>query len=315
MNDQDYGHITVFLSQAVENLQVEKDGIYVDATLGGGGHTDLLLKKAVNGRVVSFDQDQRAIDFNQKRFADQIKSGHLTLVHDNFKNLKDWLTDIGIEKINGVVFDLGVSSPQFDDSQRGFSYRSDSRLDMRMDQSQDLDAYKIINTWQEADLKRILHKYGEEKFAAKIVRSIITARQKEAIKTTGQLVDIIKESLPDRVLSKKGHPAKKTFQAIRIAVNDELNVLESALKQSTEMLDHHGRISVITFQSLEDRIVKKFFKKMSEKDQLPAKLPVTADKISEEFVLVNRHPIVPSQEEIKKNHRAHSAKLRVLERR
>ncbi|OIK98891.1 16S rRNA (cytosine(1402)-N(4))-methyltransferase, partial [Oenococcus oeni] len=228
----DYGHVTVFLRQAVENLAVKTNGIYVDATLGGGGHTDLLLKKALHGHVYSFDQDENAIDFNKKRFSKEISEGRLSLIHSNFQNLIKELNLLKVFAIDGIVFDLGVSSPQFDDEKRGFSYRSDARLDMRMDQSQSLDAYQIVNTWEYKDLASIINRYGEEKFASSIARKIIKRREVQPIITTEELVETIKEALPDKILHKKGHPAKKTFQAIRIAVNDELNVLQEALKQA-----------------------------------------------------------------------------------
>ncbi|SYW07454.1 16S rRNA m4C1402 methyltransferase [Oenococcus oeni] len=310
----DYGHVTVFLRQAVENLAVKTNGIYVDATLGGGGHTDLLLKKAFHGHVYSFDQDENAIDFNKKRFSKEISEGRLSLIHSNFQNLIKELNLLKVFAIDGIVFDLGVSSPQFDDEKRGFSYRSDARLDMRMDQSQSLDAYQIVNTWKYKDLASIINRYGEEKFASSIARKIIKRREVQPIITTEELVETIKEALPDKILHKKGHPAKKTFQAIRIAVNDELNVLQEALKQASQLLNSGGRISVITFQSLEDRIVKHFFNQLATKNQLPSKLPVPDKFIQEEFKLLTKHPIIPSIEEIEENHRAHSAKLRVLEK-
>ncbi|MFT8917712.1 MAG: 16S rRNA (cytosine(1402)-N(4))-methyltransferase RsmH [Oenococcus sp.] len=314
MKTDDYRHITVFLQQAVAALEVRPDGIYVDATLGGGGHSDLILKKALQGHLYSFDQDEEAIRFNEKRFAHEIAAGRMTLIHDNFKNLASELAKYGVAQIDGIVFDLGVSSPQFDEQGRGFSYRSDARLDMRMDQEQSLDAYEIVNHWDYKELAQILNRYGEEKFASSIARRILLQREQAPIETTEQLVAVIKEALPDRVLHAKGHPAKKTFQAIRIAVNDELNVLKEALAQSANLLAPHGRIAVITFQSLEDRIVKQFFREMSTKNQLPDKLPVLDKDIKEDFQLVTRHPIIPSEKEISANHRSHSAKLRVLEK-
>ncbi|MFT8324705.1 16S rRNA (cytosine(1402)-N(4))-methyltransferase [Oenococcus sicerae] len=309
-----YGHITVFLQQAVENLQVKPNGNYVDATLGGGGHTALLLAKAAAGHVYSFDQDDNAIAYNTKRFAREIAEKRLTLIHANFKNLTSELAARNVFEIDGIVFDLGVSSPQFDDQTRGFSYRSDARLDMRMDQTQELDAYQIVNNWEYKELASIFNRYGEEKFASSIAKGIVRQREKAPIETTEELVEVIKKSLPDRVLHKKGHPAKKTFQAIRIAVNDELNVLKMALQQASDLLSAQGRISVITFQSLEDRIVKQFFRELANRNQLPSKLPVPDVLIHEDFQLITKHPIIPSDKEIEANHRAHSAKLRVLEK-
>ena len=311
----EFKHITVLLNEAVENLEIKPDGIYVDCTLGGGGHTRKILSQlAENGHLYSFDQDQTAIDYNKQQFETEIKQGKLTLIKDNFRNLKFALSDYGVSEVDGIVYDLGVSSPQFDVAERGFSYRLDAPLDMRMDQSQKLTAQIIVNEWSFNDLVRIFSRYGEEKFSKQIARKIEQERQQQPIETTTQLVEIIKAALPAKVKRKSGHPAKKVFQALRIAVNDELGALEQSLEAALSLLKLNGRICVITFQSLEDRLVKTLFKEKSSLPDLPQGLPVIPKGMQVNYRLVNRKPIVPSEEEIKINHRAHSAKLRVIER-
>ena len=257
----EFKHVTVLLNEAVENLKVKPDGIYVDCTLGGGGHTRKILSQLnENGRLFSFDQDQTAIEYNQKALDNQLQSGKLTLVKDNFRNIKKCLNELGVSKIDGAVYDLGVSSPQFDVAQRGFSYKLEAPLDMRMDQSQSLTAKQIVNEWSFNDLVRIFSRYGEEKFAKSIARKIEKQRQLQPIQTTTELVEVIKAGIPARARRTGGHPAKRVFQALRIAVNDELGALETSLEQVLEMLNIDGRVSVITFQSLEDRLVKSMFK-------------------------------------------------------
>ncbi len=314
MKKQFFNHKPVFLKKAVCFLKIRNGGVYIDATLGGGGHTNLILKNDPRGAVFGFDLDEDAVNFNQQRFKKEIKEKRLFLVHSNFKNLAKQMYLYGIKKIDGIIFDLGVSSPQFDKKERGFSYRKNSRLDMRMDKRQTLDAYHAINYWDFGSLQRVLKEYGNEKFAYRIVRNIIKERALQPITTTQQLVHIIKVSLPDYILRRKGHPAKKTFQAIRIAINDELNSLKSALEQSAKLLNNGGRIVVISFQSLEDRIVKNFFKKLVNKDRPPSKVPVKEKNIRKEFTIITKHPLKPGNREILNNHRSHSAKLRVLEK-
>ncbi len=252
----EFEHVTVLLNEAVEGLNIKPDGVYVDCTLGGGGHTKKILSElSEKGRLYSFDQDQTAIDYNEEQLKNEIEKGRLTLIKSNFRNIASELEKRDVLSVDGIVYDLGVSSPQFDVGERGFSYQHDAVLDMRMDQTNDLTAETIVNEWSYNDLVRIFVRYGEEKFAKSIARRIEKARQNERIKTTGQLVELIKEGIPAKARRKGGHPAKKVFQAIRIAVNDELGVLEESLEEAFGLLSLHGRISVITFQSLEDRLV------------------------------------------------------------
>ena len=310
----DFHHITVLLNEAVDMLNINPDGIYVDATLGGGGHTTRILEQLDNGKLFSFDQDLVAINYNQERLKRYIDENKLILVHDNFRNLKVNLANYGIDQVDGIVYDLGVSSPQFDDSQRGFSYRYDARLDMRMNQEQELDAWQVVNTWPYEQLVRILFRYGEEKFAKSIARQIEQHRDVKPIDTTFELVEVIKEGIPAAARRHGGHPAKKTFQAIRIAVNDELTVLEDSLEQALDLLAVSGRISVITFQSLEDRLVKSMFKEQTSLPELPPNLPVIPANLKPKFKAVTKKPILPTDNELEENNRAHSAKLRGIER-
>ena len=311
----EFKHVTVLLNEAVENLKIKPDGVYVDCTLGGGGHSRKILSQLnENGRLFSFDQDQTAIEYNQKSLDNQLQSGKLTLVKDNFRNIKKRLNDFGVSKIDGAVYDLGVSSPQFDVAQRGFSYKLEAPLDMRMDQGQALTAKQIVNEWSFNDLVRIFSRYGEEKFAKSIARKIEKQRQLQPIQTTTELVEVIKAGIPARARRTGGHPAKRVFQALRIAVNDELGALEASLEQVLEMLNIDGRVSVITFQSLEDRLVKSMFKEKTSLPDLPQGLPVIPQGMEVDYRLVNRKPILPTKSEIETNHRAHSAKLRVIER-
>ena len=311
----EFEHVTVLLNEAVDNLNIKADGIYVDCTLGGGGHSRKILEQlGPNGHLYAFDQDQTALDYNQENLRDWLVAKKLTLIKSNFQQLKQKLAEHGVSHVDGVLYDLGVSSPQFDVAERGFSYRQDAILDMRMDQSQVLTARKIVNEWSYGELVRIFTRYGEEKFAKSIARQIERKRQEEEIQTTGQLVELIKAGIPAKARRKGGHPAKKVFQALRIAVNNELGVLEDSLGQALSLLNPHGRISVITFQSLEDRLVKTMFKEKTSLPELPRGLPVIPSELELEYRLVNRKPITPSQAELEANHRAHSAKLRVIEK-
>ena len=310
-----FKHVTVLLQEAVAGLNVQPAGTYVDGTLGGGGHTSAILGQLTTGHLYSFDQDETAIDYNRDRLKDALAAGKLTLIEDNFRHLQKDLAAQGVHKVNGVLYDLGVSSPQFDDAQRGFSYQLDAPLDMRMNQGQSLSAMEVVNGWPYERLVRILYRYGEERFAKQIARKIEQRRQREPIRTTFELVDVIKEAIPAAARRHGGHPAKKSFQAIRIAVNDELGALEESLEQALAMLAVGGRISVITFQSLEDRLVKTMFKeKSSISDDLPQGLPVIPEEMSPDFKLINRKPILPGTQELAENHRAHSAKLRIIEK-
>ena len=311
----EFKHITVLLNEAVDGLNIKPDGTYVDCTLGGGGHSGLILSKlSENGKLYSFHQDITAINFNKDKFKEENELGKINFIKSNFRNISEELNKRNILGVDGILYDLGVSSPQFDNADRGFSYNYDAPLDMRMDQSQSLTARDVVNDWSYEQLVRIFFRYGEEKFAKSIARRIEKVRQQTPIETTGQLVDLIKEAIPAKARRKGGHPAKKTFQAIRIAVNDELGALEESLEQALDLLNPGGRISVITFQSLEDRLVKVMFKQKTSLPELPPGLPVIPDSQKVEYKLITRKPIVPSEDEITHNNRAHSAKLRIIEK-
>ncbi len=306
-------HVSVLLNETVDLLNVKPDGIYVDGTLGRGGHTSLLLSRLTTGHVYAFDKDQQAIEESKVNL--QKYEGKVTFIHSDFGNMKEALKQYDISKVDGVMMDLGVSSPQFDDPSRGFSYRFDARLDMRMDQSQNLDAYQVVNTYSFADLTKILSRYGEVRFAKQIARAIEKARQEKPIETTFELVDIIKSALPAAELRKKGHPAKQTFQALRIEVNDELGSLRRGLEEACDLLDVHGRCAVITFHSLEDRMVKQTFKDLTTAPFVDPKIPLTVDQMEQaSFLNLTKKPIVADEEESIENRRSHSAKLRGIER-
>ena len=307
-----FDHVTVLLNEAVEGLNVKEDGIYVDCTLGGAGHSCEILKRLTTGHLYCFDQDQTAIIAAKKRL-DKIGDNY-TIIYSNFVNIKTKLNELGIEKVDGILFDLGVSSPQFDTGSRGFSYNHDAKLDMRMDINNSLDAYVIVNTWPYEKLVEILFKYADEKFAKRIARKIEQARMNKPVETKFELVEIIKEAIPAAARRKGGHPAKRTFQALRIAVNDELNVFDQALKDSLELLNDGGRISVITFHSLEDKICKYTFNDVTKLKDVPPGLPVIPEYLLPKYRLVNKKAIIASKAELEDNHRAHSAKLRIIER-
>lgn len=306
-------HVSVLLHETVDLLNVKPDGIYVDGTLGRGGHAGLLISKLETGHLYAFDKDETAIEESKINLKDHLDK--VTFIHDDFRHMKEALHERGIEAVDGVMMDLGVSSPQFDDPTRGFSYRYDARLDMRMDKSQSLDAWQIVNTYEYSALVRILQQYGEERYAKQIARAIERKRQEHSIDTTFELVDVIREALPERVVHGKGHPAKQTFQALRIEVNDELGALQRGLEEACSLLKSGGRCAVITFHSLEDRMVKTAFKNLSSAPFVEPKLPVKQSQMEQaSFLLVTRKPIVADQEELEDNHRAHSAKLRVIEK-
>ncbi|OJF96534.1 16S rRNA (cytosine(1402)-N(4))-methyltransferase RsmH [Alkalibacterium sp. 20] len=311
----EFKHETVLLNETVEGLNIKPDGIYVDCTLGGAGHTALLLNElSSEGHVYAFDQDMTAIDSASQVLAEELKSGKLTFIHDNFRNIKSALEDRDILKVDGIIYDLGVSSPQLDVTERGFSYHKDAQLDMRMDQSQALTAHDIVNNWDYSDLVRIFFRYGEEKFSKQIARKIEASRENKSIDTTHELVDIIKDAIPAFARRKGGHPAKRVFQALRIAVNDELGALEDSLEQAVDILNVGGRISAITFHSLEDRIVKQLFKSYSDLPELPRGLPIIPDHKQPILKMINKKPILPSEEELNENNRSRSAKLRIAEK-
>ncbi|HLR07842.1 MAG TPA: 16S rRNA (cytosine(1402)-N(4))-methyltransferase RsmH [Bacillota bacterium] len=308
-----FDHVTVLKEAAVNGLSVKPDGTYVDCTLGGGGHAEAIASQlGQTGRLIAFDQDKEALEAASTRlspYADRI-----TFVQANFRYLARELEKVGIHCVDGILFDLGVSSPQLDKGERGFSYQHDARLDMRMDQSQKLDAYEIVNHWSYQQLVRIFFKYGEEKFAKQIARMIEKRRQKQPIATTLELVDVIKKAIPAPARRKGGHPAKRVFQALRIAVNDELQAFNEALHQAARMVAIDGRIAVITFHSLEDRICKQSFKKWSTAKEVPKNFPILPESQQVPFRLITRKPIVPTALEVKQNHRARSAKLRIVQK-
>ncbi len=308
-----FNHTTVLLHEAVDGLNIKPDGIYVDCTLGGAGHSELIAKAlSEKGRLIAFDQDITALENAKQKLGAYMD--RVTLVNSNFVHFDERLKELGIEKIDGILYDLGVSSPQFDTPERGFSYNYDAPLDMRMDQSAPLSAYHVVNEWSYEELVKVFFKYGEEKFSKQIARNIKQERENNPIETTIELVDLIKEGIPAPARRKGGHPAKRIFQAIRIAVNDELRVFEVSLEKALPMLNKGGRISVITFHSLEDRICKSFFKEKSELPPMPHGLPVIPKEFEPELKLITRKPIIPSEEELAVNNRARSAKLRVAEK-
>lgn len=308
-----FEHTTVLLHETVEGLNIKPDGIYVDCTMGGAGHSSLILSKlSPEGRLFAFDQDDTAIANAKEKLAQY--GEQITIIKSNFLHLQEELNSRGILQVDGILYDLGVSSPQLDTPERGFSYHHDAPLDMRMDREAPLSAYDVVNTWSFGELLKIFHRYGEEKFSKQIARKIEAAREKKPIETTGELVEIIKDAIPAPARRKGGHPAKRIFQAIRIAVNDELGVFEKSLQQAINMLAPGGRISVITFHSLEDRICKVTLKKASETPDLPPGLPVIPDEYKPVLKLITRKPILPTVEELEENNRARSAKLRIAEK-
>lgn len=311
-----FQHETVLLEEAVRGLNIRPDGIYVDCTLGGAGHSLKILEELdEDGHLYAFDQDEFAIEQAKITLKEGIERGQVTLVEDNFRNLEESLKRLGVDKVDGVLYDLGVSSPQLDEGDRGFSYNFDAKLDMRMNQDQQLTAYDIVNDWEFNDIVRILFQYGEEKFSKQIARKIEAHREVKPIETTFELVEIIKEGIPAPARRTGGHPAKRVFQAIRIAVNDELNAVEESIEQAIKMIDLEGRVSVITFHSLEDRIVKQLFKEYSTADEPPINMPILPSQIEKApLKLINRKVILPSEDEVERNKRSRSAKLRVAEK-
>ncbi len=307
-----FHHISVMLNETIDYLNVKENGVYIDCTLGGAGHALYLLNQLNDdGRLIAIDQDQTAIDNAKEVLKDHLHK--VTFVHSNFRELNQILKDLNIEKVDGIYYDLGVSSPQLDIPERGFSYHHDATLDMRMDQTQQLTAYEIVNNWSYEALVKIFYRYGEEKFSKQIARRIEAHREQQPITTTLELVDIIKEGIPAKARRKGGHPAKRVFQALRIAVNDELSAFEDSIEQAIELVKVDGRISVITFHSLEDRLCKQVFQEYEKGPEVPRGLPVIPEAYTPKLKRVNRKPITATEEDLDDNNRARSAKLRVAE--
>ncbi len=309
----EFKHKSVLLFETIENLNIKPDGIYVDGTLGGGGHSFQILKQLGDGgRLIGIDQDEDALKAAGERLA--IFGDKVTTVRSNYCHMKQVLSELGIQKVSGIVLDLGVSSYQLDEPERGFTYREDVPLDMRMDRRQPKTAKNIVNEYSEMELFRIIRDFGEDKFAKNIAKHIVAAREKKEIETTGELIEIIKAAIPAKVRAGGGHPAKKTFQAIRIELNAELEVLQNSLDEMIDLLEDGGRICIITFHSLEDRIVKTIFKTNENPCTCPSHFPVCVCGKKSKGKVITRKPIVPGEEELEYNSRAKSAKLRVFER-
>lgn len=313
MDKINFSHRSVLLDECIEALNIKPDGIYVDGTAGGGGHSLEIVKRLdKGGRLIAIDRDDAAIAAATERLKNF--SDRVTFVRNNFSAVKDVCGMLGIEKIDGVLLDLGVSSYQLDTPERGFTHNADAPLDMRMDRRGELDAYVVVNSYSYEALKKVIYNYGEERFAPKIASAIVARREKEEIKTTGQLVDIIKSAIPASAREGGHHPAKRTFQAIRIEVNGELDAIEPAIRSATELLAPAGRIAIITFHSLEDRIVKQTFADLASGCNCPKSLPVCVCGRKPKINLITRKPILPSVAEVEGNPRSRSAKLRVAEK-
>ncbi|MGX0897079.1 16S rRNA (cytosine1402-N4)-methyltransferase [Staphylococcus epidermidis] len=307
-----FHHVSVMLNATIDYLNIKEDGVYVDCTLGGAGHALYLLNQLNDkGRLIAIDQDLTAIENAKEVLKEHLHK--VTFVHNNFRELTNILNELEIEKVDGIYYDLGVSSPQLDVPERGFSYHNDAKLDMRMDQTQSLSAYEVVNQWSYEALVRIFFRYGEEKFSKQIARRIEAHREQQPIETTLELVDVIKEGIPAKARRKGGHPAKRVFQAIRIAVNDELSAFEDSVEQAIECVKVGGRISVITFHSLEDRLCKQIFQEFEKGPDVPRGLPVIPEAYTPKLKRVNRKPITATDDDLNDNNRARSAKLRVAE--
>ena len=305
-------HISVLLDECIENLNIKPDGIYVDGTLGLGGHSEQILKRLTTGRLIGIDRDESAI----RRTGERLKeyAGKMTLVHGNFCDVVNILDELGIAAVDGMLFDLGVSSPQLDESERGFSYMNDAPLDMRMDNTSLLTAWNVVNEWDETELARILRDFGEERYARRIASMLAECRSEKPIETTLELVDIIKSAMPASALREKQHPAKRSFQAIRIAVNDELGAVDQMMKTAPDKLASGGRLCVISFHSLEDRIVKTGIAARENGCICPREAPICICGFKQTLKSVYRKPIVPGEDELNTNPRARSAKLRVAQK-
>ena len=308
----EYTHRPVLLDECIEGLNIRPDGIYLDGTLGRAGHSREIAKRLTTGRLICVDRDDAALEAAQTRLADYMD--RVTLVHSNFDKVSDILDDLGLKGIDGMLFDLGVSSPQLDDGSRGFSYMADAPLDMRMDRSEGLTAADVVNGYDQNELRRILLQYGEERYAPLIAAAIVRRRAEKPIETTLELVDVIKSAMPGKALREKQHPAKRSFQAIRIAVNDELASVERMIRGAVPKLNKGGRLAVITFHSLEDRIVKVGMADFAKGCTCPPDFPVCVCGKTPDVKLVSRKPIIPTEQEVEENPRARSAKLRVAEK-
>ena len=308
----EFHHVSVLLWECIDALNIQPDGIYVDGTLGGAGHSSQIAKRLTTGRLIGIDRDQVALAAAGERLAPY--QNNVTLVHSNFCEIKQVLQDLGIEGVDGILLDLGVSSPQLDDGERGFSYMADAPLDMRMNRSDSLSAYQVVNEWSYEELKRILYDYGEERYAPKIAAAICNRRETKPIETTLELVDIIRGAMPPAALREKQHPAKRSFQAIRIAVNDELGSVEKVMRDAIDCLNPGGRLAIITFHSLEDRIVKIGMQEAAKGCTCPPSFPVCVCGKKPKVKLISRKPIVSGDEELERNPRARSAKLRICEK-
>ena len=309
---REFHHVSVLLNECLDGLAIKPEGIYVDGTLGGAGHSGKIAQRLTTGRLIGIDRDLVALETAKERLKPY--EDKVTLVHSNFCEIKSVLQDLGIAGVDGILLDLGVSSPQLDDGSRGFSYMADAPLDMRMNSQDALDAAQVVNTWSQEELKRILYNYGEERYAPQIASAICRRREIAPIKTTLELVDVIRAAMPASALREKQHPAKRSFQAIRIAVNDELGSVEKVLEDAIPLLNPGGRLAIITFHSLEDRIVKNAMAEAAKGCVCPPHFPVCVCGRTPQVKLVNRKPIVASEEELTENPRSRSAKLRVCEK-
>ena len=308
----EFYHVSVLLDECIEGLNIKPDGIYVDGTLGGAGHSSQIAKRLTTGRLIGIDRDPIALKAASERLAPYMD--RVTLVHSNFCEIKSVLRELNIPGVDGILLDLGVSSPQLDDAQRGFSYMADAPLDMRMNSGDALSAYTVVNTWSQEELKRILYDYGEERYAPQIASAICRRRTEKPIETTLELVDVIRSAMPSAALREKQHPAKRSFQAIRIAVNDELGSVEQVMEDAIPCLNPGGRLAIITFHSLEDRIVKNGMTAASKGCTCPPSFPVCVCGKKPQVKLISRKPIISGDEELERNPRARSAKLRVCEK-
>ncbi|WP_101843793.1 16S rRNA (cytosine(1402)-N(4))-methyltransferase RsmH [Halobacillus sp. Marseille-P3879] len=307
-----FEHYSVLKSETIKQMNIQPDGVYVDCTLGGGGHSEEIASRLDSGRLIAFDQDINALNAARERL--KIYNDKIIYVHANFRQLEEKLSELNVKRVDGILYDLGVSSPQLDVAERGFSYHNDAPLDMRMNQSSEVSAWNVVNEWSYEEIVRIFFKYGEEKFSKQIARKIEAARKEASIDTTDQLVELIKEGIPAPARRKGGHPAKRIFQAIRIAVNDELGAFWDTLHQAAKVVSVNGRIAVITFHSLEDRLCKQAFKKWSTNPPLPKNIPMIPEDKQPPFKLTTRKPIVAEDDELEDNRRSRSAKLRVVEK-